>query len=783
MDKQSKYLARDNEFLCDHLKNVASLSKAFLEEFDAGNIGFLVGILHDFGKYTNAFQDYLRRSLNGEKGIRGEQIHAFQGAKFLLENIDESSCVFIILRELLANVIEAHHSGLFDGIDTHEKPVLEKIKRDNLHYEEAKNGFLEELGDKIQSNFKEFCCEEFVRISSKFHDGGEKCFMLHLLTKFIYSSLVDADRFDAAGLDVNNEIKRIQNKDVFKWDLCLEKLNKHISYFSLNFSINKARKNISDQCKKAGIEREQGVFSLSVPTGAGKTLSSLRFALEHAKKYQLSHVIYVIPYLSIIDQTAKTIKEVFGYDEKNDDYILEHHSNIEISDNEEDENKYKLLTSRWDSPIILTTMVQFLETIYSNKPSKLRKFHNMSNSVIIFDEVQALPIKCISLFNMAVNFLNTFAKTTVLLCTATKPHFDEVKHRISLSKDHELVKLSDEDKKLFKRVNIVDKLRKENEAYTNDDLVELIKKQIEARKSTLVVLNTKKTASSLFNDCKNADLNCDKFFLSTNLCPVHRLDVIEKIKNKLNKKNSFPILCISTQLIEAGVDISFDCVIRACCGFDSIIQTAGRCNRNGESKDLQDVYVVNIKDENISRLDEIKEGKKISERIIRENKGRDFFSDEILDCYYKYFYYEQINKMDYELSNLPRETMYNLLGVNQQGRKTYQNGNDIQYVGLSCAFKTAAEEFFVIDKQGTVGVVIPFNDEAKELIKSYDEKKSFEVREKTVIMRKLQRYSVSVYQWGIEELKKNHALSVTEDKPFYHLINEVYYDKDLGLKF
>jgi CRISPR-associated endonuclease/helicase Cas3 len=777
MEQKMPYLARKDQAVADHLKEVSLLAKKFGETFHAENIAYVVGLLHDFGKYTQAFQDYLKDGIEGEKVRRGEVIHALQGAKYILETIKEP-----LVAEIIANIIGTHHGGLYDGVYDGKKPIIEKIKNENLDYDKAKSAFLSE--NQLPENIIQLCENEIRAMCKQCASAKlEVRFMLHLWTKAIYSCLVDADRFDAAGFDIESEIHR----DVPKWSEYSEQLNKFLANIKSNATddIKNIRKIISNQCEHEG-ERRQGIFTLSVPTGGGKTLSSLRFALKHAEEHGLKRIIYVIPYLSILDQTAKNIRKALAESEtddayrQTDEFILEHHSNLEIPEKENEdeqdnaEKKYKLLTSRWDSPIILTTMVQFLETIYSNKASRLRKFHNMANSVIIFDEIQALPIKCVHLFNEAVNFLYTFGKSTALLCTATQPHLNKVKRPILLSANPNIVSVSHEEAKYFERVVVIDKTRQEG--WTIEEIAELTKSQLDSGKSTLVILNTKAEAKELYEKCKQFD--CEKAFLTTNLCPAHRMEILERLRDNLD--NHRLTLCISTQLIEAGVDVSFDCVIRAKAGLDSIVQGAGRCNRNGESPILQEVYVVNIKDEELSGLPEIEDGKKATRRIFRDMKGKNFLGEEAMEWYYKCYFCSQqkddkskLNKMDYITKN-EKDTIYNLLSQNIYGVKAYKSQNDLPYHGLPCAFKTAAEEFSVID-EGQIGIVVPYG-EATELVKQF--RGTYDPKEKSSILKKLQKYTVSVYPHTLQELRK---AVIIIDGCFYFLEDDDYYDEEQGL--
>ena len=582
--------------------------------------------------------------------------------------------------------------------------------------------------------------------------------MLHLMTKALYSCLVDADRCDAAGIKPDNTVP--------DWAKRIQQLENHLAEVAKTSDLDSLRNRISQHCQQSG-GRKQGIYTLPVPTGGGKTLSSLRFALEHAREHNLKRIIYVVPYLSILDQTAARMREVFAND---DDFILEHHSNIELPEVEEDEEQYRLLTSRWDSPLILTTMVQFLETIYSNKASKLRKIHNMSEAVLIFDEIQSLPIKCVHLFNDAVNFLNVFAKSTILLCTATQPHLDKVPHPVRLSDNPALVTLSPDELKVFARVRAEDKTQS---PMSHGQIARLAKAQLDVGKSTLVIVNTKGDARGVYAHCKSLDIGYEKAFLTTDLCPAHRLAVLKRLHTNLTEKR--PTLCVSTQLIEAGVDISFGCVIRAEAGLDSIVQAAGRCNRNNEHpEEPQSIFIVDLEGENLSRLPEIEEGKRQTERVFREMQGMDMLSAEAMDLFYKYYFFNQKNKMDYvtecNRDGKPKSSIYSLLNDNPLGAHAYKDLTGQIYRGLPAAFKTAAEAFSVIDG-GQTGIVVPYG-EALEIVAAFQ--KSFNPLEKMRVLRRLQKYTVNVYSNTLSKLVDAGAIRAVDDS--FYLLSPDWYD-------
>ena len=393
----------------------------------------------------------------------------------------------------------------------------------------------------------------------------------------------------------------------------------------------------------------------------------------------------------------------------------------------------------------------------------------MSESVLIFDEIQALPIKCVHLFNEAVNFLQVFGKSTVLLCTATQPRLHKTEHPVLLSGKADIVKIPSDKLRFFERVRIVDKTQS---AMNHGQIAALAKEQIEQRKSTLVILNTKGDARKVYEECRS--ITCEKAFLTTDLCPAHRMNVLDRLRNNLDPKIKRLTLCVSTQLIEAGVDVSFDCVIRAQAGLDSIIQAAGRCNRNKENQTLQSVFVVDVQDENLSWLPEIKDGKDVSARVFREEEGVSLLDDKVIARFYEYYFYAQKNKMDFSVKD-GVTTIYNLLEKNSLGAVAYRNRNNKDYTGLPCAIQTAANEFSVIDGAQT-GVVVPYGD----ALKFVDEfQRNYVPKEKIRILKQLQRYSVSVYSNSLDNIKQ--AASLIDDT--FYLLSPDYYDaNELGLR-
>ncbi len=774
-DRSITYWAREGQLLVDHLVQTAELAALFASVIKCSTIARICGLLHDIGKYSKDFQSYLDRSIKGEKVVRGETVHALQGCSYIVGNLNCG----VILSDIIGNIVASHHGGLMDmlvgdgirssisrtNVERNGK-TIQTLCADIAQVEEANEllSRIESLMPVAKKELNDFIAScKTLTLSLESNKRNSSCkFYLQLAIRFLFSSLVDADRCNSAKIQPLN--------DVPDWDYMQKLLDKHLAMFENKTSITKARARFSCECLNAG-SRKKGIYTLSLPTGAGKTLSSLRFALEHAKINKLKRIIYVIPYLSIIDQTAKGFKEIFG--DEAEELILEHHSNLDVLNEQDDDEwveHHKLLTSRWDSPIILTTMVQFLETIYSNKASDLRKFHNMSESVFIFDEIQALPLKCVHLFNMAINFLSSIGQSSTLLCTATQPALATVPCPINVCEKAEVLTLTDEEKTLFRRVNIVNQIA---EPLTFDEIADLIKREIDKGKSTLVIMNTKKTAEGVFDACK--DLVCEKAFLTTNLCALHRKDVIARMKSHLSKGKK--VLCVSTQLIEAGVDISFDCVIRAEAGLDSIIQAAGRCNRHGTASKPQNVYIIDPADESLRGLPEIDEAKRIMNRLFDDMD--DVQAEEAIQLYNHYLFgnSQAQTKMDYPVD---QTTIYTQLSNDPLVRR-YKFHNNQQTYTLPIAFKSASEAFSVIDG-AHIGVIVPYKRVGEEESRVYQlisefQEVAFDAKRRSKIMKELQQYSVTMYASNLKCICE----AVTEIEHSFYMLSDPYYDEVKGL--
>lgn len=438
----------NTQALYDHLHGAGRLASGFEDEF--ADISRTAAVLHDVGKVAQQFQTYLL----SDDGHRGDVQHARQGAFVVNDFFESKGEIEEIAKEILELAISKHHGGLPDCIDESGNRAFllgftESDKSNEKYaYQEIKRG-LNGLALDLQSNFRgsaeDIACF-LKKIKSLRLSKDSIYFYLGLLVKLIYSRLVDADRTDAACFETRKQYR----PNAVDWQNLISRLDKNMRSFDSSSEINRIRHQINEQCCLAGA-RETGIYRLSIPTGGGKTLASLNFALHHALKTGKRRIIYVIPYLSITTQTAKTFRDVLGLN-SDSDVLLEHYStagmqrSADVADNassefeDAGEHQRKLAAERWDNPIIVTTMVEFLETVMSARGTKLRKFHNMADSVIIFDEIQSLPMNTINLFNEIVSFLSKITNSTILLCSATQPLLEKTKREnLLLSEKPDLI--------------------------------------------------------------------------------------------------------------------------------------------------------------------------------------------------------------------------------------------------------------------------------------------------------------------------------------------------------
>ncbi|HHX78000.1 MAG TPA: CRISPR-associated helicase Cas3', partial [Firmicutes bacterium] len=753
----------------------------------------LAGLLHDLGKYGDGFQDYIRKAAFCPELAeinRGQIDHSTAGGKLLFSIFhDNGSFHGKLLAEIVGNAIISHHANLQDYISpSSESDYLRRVRDKEIpEFETIVDRFFGEVITKAELiKYAKAALDEL----EKFTDNSPT--QSFFLTKLIFSCLLDADRtntrqFEEQTRELELERERPQCQQLF--NIYYQRLMRHLAALKekkdASEPINLLRSAMSEECEQFA-KKPSGIYTLSIPTGGGKTLASLRYALRHLQEYGKQRIIYVVPFTTIIEQNAQEVREILEDDEN----ILEHHSNV-VEDNQDNnemseeqydglitkKTKLKLARDNWDSPIIFTTSVQFLNVFYAKGNRNTRRLHNLSHSVIIFDEVQKVPTKCVSLFNEALNFLKEKAYCSILLCTATQPTLEHVKHALLKAPEGEIVPQLADVNKAFKRVEIVDKT---DRPMTNKQLAKWISADATAWGSTLVVLNTKTVVKDLYKRLKGGPLPV--YHLSTSMCAAHRKERIDKIRKLL--VDGIPFICVTTQLIEAGVDISFKCVIRSLAGLDSIAQAAGRCNRHGEDV-LQYVYVIDHAEERLANLPEIEIGKGISANIFARFKKKadsydgDLLSEKAMREYFSFYYKKMDTSLNYYVKQIDREMtklLFSLASENSYVTHHQKKKGKPFPLLLNGSYKTAVEYFHVIE-QKTTSVIVPYV-EGKELIAELNS--SERIDDLTRLFRKAQQYTVDIYRQNFNLLKKQGALVGHLDETIYEL-KEGWYSDEYGV--
>lgn len=795
------------QYLWDHLEEASSYASQAAEKIGLKETGEILGWMHDLGKFSQKFQNYIRSAtgqLNPDadgytdvQEMKGKIDHSTAGAQFIYNTLHGKGKEKEIAAEILPLCIASHHSGLIDVLSpTGENDFLQRMEKsdEDTHLTEIREKLTAEerlffqnliLNDVVSNQL----AEKLISIKEQTDQKDTYLFKCGLLIRYLFSCVVDADRLSTAEFETPLKKELGSHGQYQKWDVLEKRLDAEIQRLQQRAepgNVNSIREEVSSACFVAA-SRPKGLYELTVPTGGGKTLSSLRFGIHHAKVHRLDHIFYMIPYTSIIDQNAARVREILEDRDEHGRYldrvVLEHHSNLTP---EEESFRHNLLAENWDAPIIFTTQVQFLETLFGSGTRSARRMHQLANSVLIFDEIQTLPIRCVHMFNLAVRFLVKSCGSTVVLCTATQPLLDKVEppyRALSITPEQHII--SDE-KRLFtllKRVEVHDE-RKPG-GWHETEIVDLIMRQAEERGNVLVVVNTKKSARRLF-EALSSRHHPYLYHLSTNMCPTHRLDVLGEMKTKL--KNGEPLICISTQLIEAGVDMDFRTVIRYLAGLDSITQAAGRCNREGRSEPGQ-VWVINPADENLKQLAEIIEGAEITQQIFDQFKAdpqmydHDRLGFKSIEDYYRYYFYQKQDKMCYQLTpNSPagrEDNLFNLLALNEKSNQEYKNTTHrFPSLAFTQSFKTAARSFYAIDSV-TRGVIVPYKH-GKEIILQLTGAFNLQFMGKEI--HDAQRYSVNLYPYQLQNLAELHAVQEVQPDAGILYLDEAYYDQKFGLK-
>ncbi len=702
----------------EHLLGTAHMAEMFASEFDCGEAGYLCGLLHDIGKYSEAFQSRIRNPLPSNR-------------------VDHSTAGAVELQKLskdyiaLGMAVAGHHSGLLDGgnkmaASAEDGTYWGRQKKTLEDYSRWKEELSTELSESGQVVFPRFCTE-----------SG---FSLSFFMRMIFSCLVDADYLDTEAFMEKGQVERGGYDSLETLQCRFEKyispwLETKIAEADANARLGKYRNSILGECMEKGENYPRGLYTLTVPTGGGKTTASMGFALKHACRHGLKRIIYVIPYTSVIDQNAVVFEKIFGQEN-----VLEHHSGIwyDIEENQEKEANYRkaLATENWDAPIIVTTAVQFFESLFGNRSAKCRKLHNIANSVIIFDEAQTLPIPYLEPCVAAMSQLAKNYRSTVILCTATQPALEEkFQAYMPNAEIREICSGTEGMFDLFKRNRI------ENLALLS---AEELEERLCSQKQMLCIVNRRKTAQDLYGNLEGEGTFC----LTTLLCPLDRKAKFAEIKSRLEKGESCRV--IATSLMEAGVDLDFPQVYRQEAGLDSLIQAAGRCNREGKRpKEEQFVYSFRLEGE---------ESKFMTQNIaaLQETWRRYETIDEpeATSFYFRYF--------------------RDLLGKENLDQKEIMQAWERGIGGNRFPFATISQKFHLIEN-AMRSVYIPLEG-AEELLE--------EVRDGRAgrnIYRKLGQYSVNVYENHFRSLWEAGCLEEISSDVFV-LRDENQYSRDTGLK-
>lgn len=557
-DQYNKYIAHSiNESgivqtMKEHSIGVAGFMKEFALSDTFADLYEFCGLIHDIGKYSNEFQRYIA---GGDIHVN----HSIYGAMFAQDNS---------LMEIAFPVF-GHHAGLPDN-QKMRQTIMAEYNNASVRYND------------ILNTWKSDCAESNHLLNDKEFWRLSDILQQELFVRMLFSSLVDADSLDT---ERHFQKTKFQTRASISIDsrMLIEKLQKELDGFDKDTEINKLRNEVRLFAEsKASLP--QGFFSLTLPTGLGKTLCSVSWALHHANCHSnIKRIIIVLPFINIIDQTAEKLKSIFNDNKK--DYVLEHHSNVIYLKNEDkDEYNSKLLAiENWDYPIVITTSVQFFESLFSNKRSACRKLHNIQDSIVIFDEIQTLPMSVAEPTLTMLDNLQQLCRCSILFCTATQPDFHTRDGFSGLQHIESLVK---NPQRVFEETRRVVYHPLHN--YEEITISELSEHVVKGKLPTLVVFNTKRKARLFFDEMRGCG-DFKLFHLSTNMCPAHRKKTIREIRIALEKKEK--IVVSSTQLIEAGVDMDFPSVYRELAPLESIIQSAGRCNREGKLTDIDGNHI------------------------------------------------------------------------------------------------------------------------------------------------------------------------------------------------
>lgn len=692
-------------FLREHLEGTAQLSKQFSSKFGAGELGEALGWVHDLGKYSDQFQEYLR-------GIDSSVDHKKAGVLALSER-DRIT--------FLGMIIDGHHGGLPD-----RERFTEFFQRDQtikkLRDSKVFQRFRQDTGQSVDGF--DFDLPDFLNRESPNRRRIE--FFLRML----FSCLVDADFLDT---ESHFEGQVTQQRGAYDslnqlWNR-FEAAQEELIQQAEESKVNQIRNSIYSDCLESA-EHPRGFFSLTVPTGGGKTRSGVGFALKHALKHDQDRIIVVIPYTSIIEQNADVYRELFG-----DKNVVEHHSSLSP---EKETERNRLFSENWDAPVIVTTTVQFFESLFASKPSRCRKLHNIANSVVILDEIQTLPPKYVESILDVLKQLVRHYRTSVVFSTATQPAFHDRKDFPGIENIREIVDAPSDLYATLQRTTF----HVETEQPLDDDE---IAERLRSQDQVLAVLNTVQRAQEIFEKIKGLEPE-GNYHLSAGMCGAHRRQVLKAIRERLDDPSDTPCRVVSTQCVEAGVDLDFPVVYRALGPLDSMVQAAGRCNREGNRK-RGDVHLIQPEEQTVPP-GAYKTGTDISQKMLRQ--GLDFHNPQLFQDYFKDLY---------SLSNLD---------------KSSRDGKPIQTMREDWQFEKVARTFRLIE-QATVPVIVPFGDGADLLEEHHPDYLDRD------FYRAIQPYIVNLSEHKWEQGMEMGLCSAYSEELYQW--DSDYYDEQSGIQF
>lgn len=814
------------QLLKNHLRETAVYAAELGKPIGIYFSCLLIGLLHDLGKASPRWQRYIEgiESSEGDHATVGGyyvQTRLFPIIEKKLNKTERS--IYKQFNEFLIYPILAHH-GMYD--------VLKEMEGHTVNYTEIR---LAKVSEHIVKEsewtdiFEDFeiwvstvfhmpilaiyqkGCKEFtewmVRLQNLANEMPTQrkqamSFYRGATVRLLLSILKEADVYDSSNWNLNPKQHRYDDEETQQ---IFGEMHQKIEALYTTFRqqrnasmLNQMRTRLADELYHQVQATPYGCFALGFPVGAGKTNAVLRYALKHSVIFKNKRIFYTTAFLSVLEQNAQDIKTIIGQN-----YVLEHHSNVIADDTiEHPETEYdvkELVKDNWEIPVILTTLVQLSNTLFKAKSSCLRRFSKLIHSVIIIDEIQSLPIKTVYMYNCMTNFLTQMMGVTVVHCTATLPELNNMTKLVypclygiqPTGQWSQLVSPNLFQHSVFYRVEYYSLMGKNfDETMDTEQIIGHIQSQLQNVRSILIIVNTRNGVRKLYDAlCQERGeigIDYELFYLTTNLCAAHRLDRIHCIKEQLrklrNKESKRPVICVSTKLIEAGVNIDFEVVYRSLTSIDSVVQAAGRCNREGKLRTKGKVFIFKYRDEKLERIPEFLLEREAASEALRYNFH--IYEEQkpvpIEKCLATYFerLYGKSSTLEYPIIYRgQRDSLFSLLSSNYTQVAAYRNNHDRISFILRQSFKTASQEFELIDSDG-ITVIVPYNNE--ELIQSlYECLDKSDIPCLKRILQKLQRYTISVR--NIQDYKPYIDTNSDFEKWRIYVLSPSVYHEDVGI--